>query len=76
MSISCVTTRTGMSLDSHTRDCIGPELTVCRNDLRVQGCSRRPNDEIIEGLVDDLFNDINAILNRNGDDEMAGSNAC
>ena len=65
MSISSVTTGIGIAPDPHTRDFIGSEHTVCRNELRAQGCSRRPNDEIIEALVADLFDDINAILKKN-----------
>jgi|COG998Drversion2_1049125.scaffolds.fasta_scaffold322190_1 hypothetical protein len=72
MSISSVATRIGVVLNPHTRDIIGTEFTVRRNELSAQGCSRVPDDEIIEGLVDDLFYDINAILNRNISDEMAG----
>jgi len=72
MSISSVATRIGVELDPHTRGIIGSEFTVRRNELWAQGCSRVPDDEIIEGLVSDLFDDINAILNRSINDEMAG----
>ena len=72
MSISSVATRVGVLLDPHARNFIRSEFTVRRNELWAQGCSRVPNDEIIEGLVDDLFDDINTILDRNRNDEMAG----
>ena len=71
MSISSVTTRTGTALAPHTGKFIGSEFTVRRNELWAQGSSQVSDDEIIEGLVDDLFDDINAILNRNSNDDMA-----
>jgi hypothetical protein len=72
MSISSVATRIGIALDPHTRNFIRSEFTVRRNELWAQDCSRVPDDEIIEGLLDDLFVDINAILDRSSIDEIAG----
>ena len=72
MSISSLATRIGIALDPHTRNLIRSEFTVRRNELRAQDCSRVPDDEIIEGVLDDLFDDINAILDRSSIDEMAG----
>jgi hypothetical protein len=72
MSISSVATHIGIALDPNTRNFIRSEFTVRRNELWAQGCSRVPDDEIIEGLMDDLFNDINAILDRSSIDEIAG----
>jgi hypothetical protein len=70
MSISSVATRIGIALDPHTRNFIRSEFTVRRNELWAQGSSRVPDDEIIEGLVDDLFDDINTILDRSSIDEI------
>ncbi len=72
MSISSVATRIGIALNPHTRNFIRSEFTVRRNELWAQDCSRVPDDEIIEGLLDDLFDDITAILDRSSIDEMAG----
>jgi hypothetical protein len=72
MSISSLATRIGIALDPHTRNFIRSEFTVRRNEQWAHGCSRIPDDEIIEGLVDDLFDDINTILDRSSIDELAG----
>jgi hypothetical protein len=62
MSISSVATRIGIALDPHTRNFIRSEFTVRRNEIWAQGCSRVHDDEIIEGLMDDLFDDIGSII--------------
>jgi hypothetical protein len=72
MSISSLATRIGIAQDPHTRNFICCEFTVRRNELWAQDCARVPDDEIIEGLLDDLFDDINAIPDRSSIDEMAG----
>jgi hypothetical protein len=55
MSISSIATRIGIALDPHTRNFIHSELTIRRNEMWAQGCSRLLEDEIIEGLMDDLY---------------------
>jgi hypothetical protein len=62
MSISSVATRIGIALEPHTRHIIRSEFTVRRNEIWAQGCSRVHDDEIIEGLMDDLFDDISLII--------------
>jgi hypothetical protein len=59
MSISSVATRIGIALDPHIIDFIRSELTVRRNEMWAQGCSRLLEDEIIEGLMDDIYDDGN-----------------
>jgi len=65
MSISTVATRIGIALDPHTSNFIRSELTVRRNEMWAQGCSRLQEDEIIETLMDDLF--VEAPCNTIGD---------
>jgi len=57
MSISSVATSIGIALDPHTRNFIRDELSVRRNQMWAQGCSRLLEDEIIEGILDDLNDD-------------------
>jgi hypothetical protein len=57
MSISSVATRIGIALDPHIKNFIRSELTVRRNEMWAQGCSRLMEDEIIEGLIDDIYDD-------------------
>ena len=72
MSISSVATRIGVALDPHTRNFIRSEFTVRRNELWAEGCSWVLDDEIIEGLVGDLFDDITITPDRSSIDEIAG----
>jgi hypothetical protein len=72
MSISSVATRIGVALDPHTRNFIRSEFTVRRNELWADGCSWVLDDEIIEGLVGDLFDDITITQDRSSIDEIAG----
>lgn len=57
MSISSVATRIGIALDPHIKNVIRSELTVRRNEMWAQGCSRLMEDEIIEGIMDDIYDD-------------------
>jgi hypothetical protein len=71
MSISSVATRIGIALDPHTRNFIRSEFTVRRNEMWAQGCSRVHDDEIIEGRMDDLFDDISSIIQCGTRDEIS-----
>jgi hypothetical protein len=71
MSISSVATRIGIALDPHTRNFIRSEFTVRRNEMWAQGCSRVQDDEIIEGLMDDLFDDLGSIIQRGASAEIS-----
>ncbi len=64
MSISSVATRIGIALDPHFKNYIRSELTVRRNEMWAQGCSRLLEDEIIEGLMDDIYDDGNTSVHR------------
>ena len=57
MSISTVATSMGIALEPHTRNFIRDELSVRRNQMWATGCSRPLEDEIIEGILDDLYDD-------------------
>lgn len=71
MSISSVATRIGIALDPHTRNFVRSEFTVRRNEMWAQGCSRVHDDEIIEGLMDELFDDISSIIQRGTSAEIS-----
>jgi len=71
MSISSVATRIGIALDPHTRNFIHSEFTVRRNEMWAHGCSRVHDDEIIEELMDDLFDDISSIIRRGTNAEIS-----
>jgi len=64
MSISSVATRIGIALDPHIKNFIRSELTVRRNEMWVQGCSMLLEEEIIEGPMDDIYDDGNTSLHR------------
>ena len=55
MSISSVANRIGFALEPHSRNFIRSEMTIRRNEMWAQGCSRLLEDEIIGGLMDDLY---------------------
>lgn len=57
MSISSVATRIGIALDPHMKNFIHSELSVRRNEMWAQGCFWLLEDEIIENLLSDLYED-------------------
>ena len=75
MSISSVATRIGIALDPHIKNVIRSELTVRRNQMWAQGCSRLLEDEIIEGILDDLYDDGSSSGYRSSTDWTTGPDA-
>lgn len=64
MSISSVAAHIATALDPHTRNLIRSEYTAHHNQPLAQDRSMTADDEIIEILVHDLFEDVDAIIQR------------
>jgi hypothetical protein len=64
MNNSSVATHIATALEPHTRHFMRSEDTAHHNQSLAQGCSMTTDDDHIEMLVHDLFEDINTIIQR------------
>jgi len=62
MSNSSIATHVAIALNPHTRHFMRSEDTAHHNQSLAQCCSMTTDDEIIEMLVHDLFEDIDTII--------------
>lgn len=62
MNISSVATLIGIALEPHIENLFRSEPTARRNEMWAQGCPRLLEDEIIEGLMGNIYDSGNTSI--------------